>query len=57
MILMVDNKSAINLAKDTIAHRKSKHNGTRFHFLSFEALQDKSSSCRYTMTKSWKIET
>jgi len=34
---MVDNKSAINLAKDTVAHGKSKHIGTRFHFLSLKS--------------------
>lgn len=32
--LLIDNKSAINLAKHPIAHRRSKHIETRFHFLS-----------------------
>lgn len=31
--LMVDNKSAINLAKHPVAHGRSKHIETRFHFL------------------------
>ncbi|MCI33581.1 cationic amino acid transporter 1-like, partial [Trifolium medium] len=31
--LMVDNKSAINLAKNPIAHGRSKHVETKFHFL------------------------
>jgi len=31
--LMVDNKSAINLAKHSVAHGRSKHIETRFHFL------------------------
>ncbi|CAJ2667154.1 unnamed protein product [Trifolium pratense] len=31
--LMVDNKSAINLAKNPIAHGRSKHIETKFHFL------------------------
>jgi hypothetical protein len=31
--LMVDNKSAINLAKNSIAHGRSKHIETKFHFL------------------------
>jgi hypothetical protein len=31
--LRVDNKSAINLAKNPIAHGRSKHIETKFHFL------------------------
>ena len=31
--LLIDNKSAINLAKNLIAHGKSKHIETRFHYL------------------------
>ena len=31
--LPVDNKSTINLAKNPIAHGRSKHIETRFHFL------------------------
>jgi uncharacterized beta-barrel protein YwiB (DUF1934 family) len=31
--LMVDNKSAINLAKNPIAHGRRKHIETKFHFL------------------------
>lgn len=31
--LLIDNKSAINLAKNPIAHGKSKHIETRFHYL------------------------
>jgi len=31
--LFVDNKSAINLAKHLVAHGRSKHIETRFHFL------------------------
>jgi hypothetical protein len=31
--LMVDNKSAINLARNPIAHGRSKHIETKFHFL------------------------
>lgn len=31
--LMVDNKSAINLAKNPVSHGRSKHIETRFHFL------------------------
>jgi hypothetical protein len=31
--LMIDNKSAINLAKNPIAHGRSKHIETKFHFL------------------------
>ncbi|MCH86443.1 copia protein, partial [Trifolium medium] len=33
VVLKVDNKSAINLAKNPISHGKSKHIETRFHFL------------------------
>lgn len=33
MKLLIDNKSAINLAKHPIAHGRSKHIETRFHFL------------------------
>jgi hypothetical protein len=31
--LLIDNKSAINLAKNPIAHGRSKHIETKFHFL------------------------
>lgn len=31
--LMVDNKSAISLAKNPVAHGRSKHIETKFHFL------------------------
>jgi len=31
--LLIDNKSAINLAKNPIAHGKSKHIETRFNYL------------------------
>jgi hypothetical protein len=31
--LMVDNKSAINMVKNPIAHGRSKHIETKFHFL------------------------
>lgn len=31
--LMVDNKSAISLARNLVAHGRSKHIETRFHFL------------------------
>ncbi|XP_014522926.1 uncharacterized protein LOC106779347 [Vigna radiata var. radiata] len=31
--LMVDNKSAINLSKNQVFHGRSKHIGTKFHFL------------------------
>jgi hypothetical protein len=41
MILMVDNKSAINLAKNPIAHGRSKHIETRFHFLRDQVSKDK----------------
>jgi KUP system potassium uptake protein len=33
VVLKLDNKSAINLAKNPISHGKSKHIETRFHFL------------------------
>ncbi|OIW02120.1 hypothetical protein TanjilG_26660 [Lupinus angustifolius] len=33
LLLKVDNKSAINLAKNPVAHGRSKHIETRFHFL------------------------
>ncbi|WJX39045.1 hypothetical protein P8452_26635 [Trifolium repens] len=33
VVLMIDNKSAINLAKNPVSHGKSKHIETRFHFL------------------------
>ncbi|KAE9588330.1 putative RNA-directed DNA polymerase [Lupinus albus] len=33
MLLMVDNKSAINLAKNPIAHGRSKHIETKYHYL------------------------
>ena len=33
MTLMVDNKSTINLAKNLVAHGRSKHIETMFHFL------------------------
>jgi hypothetical protein len=33
VMLKIDNKSAINLAKNPVSHGKSKHIETRFHFL------------------------
>ena len=33
LVLKVDNKSAIALAKNTVLHDRSKHIGTRFHFI------------------------
>ncbi|XP_027340865.1 uncharacterized protein LOC113854179 [Abrus precatorius] len=39
--LMVDNKSAIDLAKNPICHGKSKHIKTRFHFLRDQVNQGK----------------
>jgi hypothetical protein len=33
VVLKIDNKSAINLAKNPVSHGKSKHIETRFHFL------------------------
>ena len=33
MLLMVDNKSAISLTKNPVAHGRSKHIETRFHYL------------------------
>lgn len=33
MLLLVDNKSAINLAKNPVSHGRSKHIETRYHFL------------------------
>jgi hypothetical protein len=33
MVLMIDNKSAINLARNPVAHGRSKHIETRYHFL------------------------
>jgi len=33
LVLKVDNKSAIALAKNTVLHYRSKHIGTRFHFI------------------------
>lgn len=33
MKLLIDNKSTINLAKHPVAHGRSKHIETRFHFL------------------------
>jgi hypothetical protein len=31
--LMIDNKSAVSLAKNSISHGRSKHIETRFHFI------------------------
>ena len=33
LVLQIDNKSAINVAKNLVLHRMSKHIETRFHFL------------------------
>ena len=33
LTMMIDNQSAINLAKNPVAHGRSKHIETRFHFL------------------------
>lgn len=39
--LLVDNKSAIDLAKHLIAHGRSKHIETRFHFLRHQMNKEK----------------
>lgn len=39
--LIVDNKSAINLAKNPVAHGRSKHIETRFHFLRDQVSKNK----------------
>jgi len=65
VILMVDNKSIINLAKHLITHGKSKHIETRFHFLREQVTKGKLvlEHCKTkvqiadVMTKSLKIET
>ena len=33
LVLQIDNKSAINLAKNPVLHRRSKHIEARIHFL------------------------
>lgn len=65
VILMVNNKSSINLIKHLIAHRKNKHIETRFHLLTEQVTKGKSVLEHCTtkvqvgdaMTKSSKIET
>jgi hypothetical protein len=62
--LMADNKSAINLAKYPIAHGRSKHIETKFHFLGDQVNKGriKISYCKTEMqvadvlTKPLKIE-
>jgi hypothetical protein len=39
--LLMDNKSAIDLAKHLIAHGRSKHIETRFHFLRHQVNKEK----------------
>lgn len=39
--LLIDNRSAINLAKHPIAHGRSKHIETRFHFLRDQVTKEK----------------
>ena len=39
--LLVDNKSAIDLAKNPISHGRSKHIETKFHFLRDQVNKDK----------------
>lgn len=41
MRLLVDNKSAIDLVKHPIAHGRSKHIETQFHFLSDQVTKEK----------------
>jgi len=41
MKLYVDNKSAISLAKHPVAHGRSKHIETRFHFLKDQVNKEK----------------
>lgn len=65
VILKVDNKSAINLAKHPISHGKSKHIEARFHFLREQVTKEKLvlEHCKTevqiadAMTKALKIET
>jgi hypothetical protein len=39
--LNVDNQSAISLARNPIAHGRSKHIETKYHFLRYQVTQDK----------------
>lgn len=39
--LFIDNKSAINLAKPRVAHGRSKHIETQFHFMRDQVNKDK----------------
>lgn len=41
MRLLVDNKSTIDLAKRSIAHGRSKHIETQFHFLGDQVTKEK----------------
>jgi hypothetical protein len=41
MELLIDNKSGIDLAKHLVAHGRSKHIVTRFHFLMDQVNKDK----------------
>ena len=62
--LIVDNKSAIDLAKNPISHGRSKHIDTKFHFLKDQVSKGivKLRNCRSKvqladiMTKSFKAE-
>lgn len=39
--IMVDNKSAINLAKNPVSHGRSKHIETKYHFLGDQVSKEK----------------
>ena len=62
--LFVDNKSTINLAKNSISHRRSKHVGTKIHFLKEHMNKGvikivyclTESQVAYVMSKTIKIE-
>ncbi|MCI29637.1 retrovirus-related Pol polyprotein from transposon TNT 1-94, partial [Trifolium medium] len=41
VVLKIDNKSAINLAKNHVSHGKSKHIETMFHFLRDQVNKEK----------------
>ena len=62
--ILIDNKSAINLAKNPISHGRSKHIETRFHFLRDKVSKDLIEVVHYptevqvvdVLTKSVRVE-
>ena len=50
VVIYCDNTSSINISKNLITHKKTKHNAIKYHYLR-ELVQDKEVKLEYVNTK------